>query len=723
MDEKNDNKMSFRITARTVAACPNLVENALSNLEGVSFASVNLTTGSAFIIADGSVTFETLRDAAAKTGYDILKCDPSDTDDENYRKELGNLYFVLLLGVLLLAAMCVQIAAGRYFHIYGIIEAAASGSAIFWGGRKILHSAWIAIIHFHTNGDTLIAMSTAAAWLTSIMSASGTAIPSFAVIGVFILALHLLGRCAEPYIRCKAAIRLKSLMPVRPSEARVIIDEISVMVPIAAVKPETVIEVNAGERIPMDGIVIEGLSGVDESMITGESLPVAKDTGSAVTGGSFNISGSLKIKTARAGEDKFIPKIQELVQKAHCGEVPLQSFAGRITVKLVPAVVMLATLSAAAWFLFFNKLILLTAPVSAYIPLATAFTSPAYTAAYAFLATLVTAYPCALSLAAPVALAAGAAEASRKGLVVRNAETMQTLHNINYAVIDKTGTLTNGRPKVVEWELPEYAHPYVAALEKNSEHPLASALKEIIGGKTEKQPDSISEIPGEGISGKWGKTEWFVGRPAVRHKWTEKSALARTIVEVRNNGEPIGFFGIEDTIREDSRSAVSDLRKMGIATVIATGDGKEAAMEIAGKADIDSICWEVRPSDKLSMLHEAKENGMNVLMAGDGINDAAALECAHVGIAMGSGTDLAVDSSDIVIASGGISKIVSAMKISNRTCAVIRQNIILASLYNITAMPLAVSGLLHPAAAGLVLAASCLALALNSLRIFGSADK
>jgi len=571
--------------------------------------------------------------------------------------------------------------------------------------------------------DTLIAISAAASWATALMNLAGLDIPSFGTIGVMILMLHLTGRYIESHLRDRAAKQVKALMTLQPREARVVSEENTLMVPIEAVKPDTIIQVNPGERIPLDGVVIEGLSGVDESLLTGESQPVAKDTGSDVTGGAMNLSGVLLIKTTKVGEDTFLSKMLDLVREAQGSKVPLQDLADRITLIFVPAVISLAVISALIWYFFFDSLSLYVAPLAAYLPWPTAFVSPVSAAAYSFVATLVIACPCALGLATPLALVVSTGEASKNGLLIRNAEAIQTLHEVDHAILDKTGTLTLGEPEVIEWELPEEAIPFVCALESNSGHPVAKAVVNRLGIGEFEKPESAEEVPGEGITGRWGNDEWFVGRPLNRSRWTAKSALARTIVEVRKNGEPIGFFAISDPIRSDSKEAVSELARLGITTVMATGDGMEAALEIADQAGIENVRWEVRPEDKLSIIREAQSKGKKVLMAGDGINDAAALKGAHVGVAMGGGMDLAVDSADIVILKGGISKIVSAVKISDKTWQVIRQNLFGAFFYNIIAIPLAMLGLLHPLAAEIAMAASSITVILNSLRISGSAEK
>ncbi len=719
----SENKMSFRVTGMTCTTCSKIVERALSKVDGVTYASVNLATESVFVAADDSVTFDILEAAVEKSGYKILKEAPADIDDIKYREARKDLFFILLIGIPMSVLMFMHMAMGIHYHWYSMMEVTAGGVAIFWGGRKTLRGAWIALAHAHTNMDTLIAISAAASWVTAAMNYAGLDIPSFGTIGVMILMLHLTGRYIESHLRDRAAKQVKALMTLQPREARVVSGTDTLMVPIEAVKPETMIQVNPGERIPLDGVVVEGLSGVDESLLTGESQPVAKDSGSDVTGGAMNLSGVLLIRTTKIGEDTFLSKMLDLVREAQGSKVPLQDLADRITLKFVPAVISLAVISSLLWYFFFDSLSLYVAPLAEYLPWPTAFGSPVSAAAYSFVATLVIACPCALGLATPLALVVSTGEASKNGLLIRNAEAIQTLHEVDHAILDKTGTLTMGEPEVLEYELGEEAIPFVCALESNSGHPVAKAVISRLGTCGSEKPESAEEVPGEGVTGRWGNDVWFVGRPLNRSRWTAKSALARTIVEVRKNGDPVGFFAISDPIRNGSKEAVSELARLGITTMMATGDGMEAALEIAAQAGIENVRWEVRPEDKLSIVRETQSRGKKVLMAGDGINDAAALKGAHVGVAMGGGMDLAVDSADIVILKGGISKIVSAVKISDKTWQVIRQNLFGAFFYNIIAIPLAMLGLLHPLAAELAMAASSITVILNSLRISGSAEK
>jgi len=317
-----------------------------------------------------------------------------------------------------------------------------------------------------------------------------------------------------------------------------------------------------------------------------------------------------------------------------------------------------------------------------------------------------------------LALAVSTGEASKSGLLIRNAEAIQTLNQTSYAILDKTGTLTKGTPTVTKWELPEEARPYAYKLESLSGHPVAKAVVSVLTGQSNiSEPDELIEKAGEGISGKWGDDLWFVGRPLV---YPKEAGTDVTVVEVRKNETPLGYFAITDSLREDSSIAIENLKSLGITSIMATGDRMEVAMRVARDVGIKEVHSEIHPEDKLSLIQKIQVAGSKVLMVGDGINDAAALRGAHVGIAMGSGMDLAVDNADIVIVKGGLSKVVSAVRIAKKTKKVIYQNLFGAFLYNIIAIPLAMSGLLHPIVAEVAMAASSITVILNSMRIVGS---
>ena len=719
--EAFSNKMNFRVTGMTCASCSKIVERAISKIDGVSFVSVNLATETVFAIAEPCVSFEILEAAVKKCGYDILKEISSDIDEERFKLAKKNLAYVWGIGIPMSILMFMHMFFGIEFQYQRQLELFAVAAAVLTAGRKTVLGAWIALTHCHANMDTLIAISTAASFLTVVMSLLGLDIPSFGTVGIMILMLHITGRFIESKLRDKAVKEVKALLTLQPREARVVNGEERLMVPIEAVKPDTLIQVNAGERIPLDGIVTGGLSGVDESLLTGESVPVIKDSGAAVTGGAMNLDGTLLIKTTKMGEDTFLAQMLTLVREAQGTKVPLQAAADIVTLKFVPCVIMLAATSGILWFCAFDEMRSFAAPIANYLPWPSGFSSRAGAAAYAFVSTLVIACPCALGLATPLALAACTAEASRVGLLIRNAEAIQTLREVDCAMLDKTGTITKGEQSVIKWELPEYARPYIRALELSSGHPIGKAIIKAIGICPDvPEPDNITEIAGEGIEGTWDGVKWSAGRASQALHKIDKDT---TLVEITRNGQYVGYFAIMDTIREDSRQAVETLKEMGILPIMVTGDRMGAALKIAKQAKIDEVNWEMRPKDKLDLVQELQKQKLRVLMAGDGINDAAALKASHVGVAVGGGMDLAIDSADIVIVKGGLSKIVLAIKISKKACCVIYQNLIGAFAYNVIAIPLAMLGLLHPITAELAMAASSITVISNSMRIANSAEK
>jgi len=718
MSNTDEIKMNFSVLGMTCTTCSGIAEEALAKVNGVTFASVNLTTKTAFVVADSTVTFEMLENAVKSVGYSVSKDISSDLDEKQYKEARLDLLMIWAVGLPMSILMFLHMIYNVSFSWYPYLEIIAAFFAIFYCGRKTIKGAWIAFVHFHTNMDSLITISAIASLATSLLSLLGLNIPSFGTVGIMILMLHLTGRYIESRLRDRATKEVKKLLTLQPKEARVLIEDNYIMVPIEAIKPETLIRVNAGERIPLDGIVTSGLSEVDESLLTGESLPIIKDVGSDVTGGAMNLSGSLIIKTTKIDEETFLAKMIDLVRETQSTKVPLQALADRVTLKFVPTIISLAIISALSWFFAFDALSALFSPLASYLPWPTAYTSPIDAAVYAFVATLVIACPCALGLAIPLALAVSTGEASKSGLLIRNAEAIQTLNQTSYAILDKTGTLTKGTPTVTKWELPEEARPYAYKLESLSGHPVAKAVVSVLTGQSNiSEPDELIEKAGEGISGKWGDDLWFVGRPLV---YPKEAGTDVTVVEVRKNETPLGYFAITDSLREDSSIAIENLKSLGITSIMATGDRMEVAMRVARDVGIKEVHSEIHPEDKLSLIQKIQVAGSKVLMVGDGINDAAALRGAHVGIAMGSGMDLAVDNADIVIVKGGLSKVVSAVRIAKKTKKVIYQNLFGAFLYNIIAIPLAMSGLLHPIVAEVAMAASSITVILNSMRIVGS---
>ena len=659
-------------------------------------------------------------EADAATGVCCLRADAQrqaafDSDGQGGRAVLCDFVLVLALEIFICSLAFVKTdAAWR-----DLSEAAAGAAAIFWGGRRILRGAWKPFYLVHANTAALIAISSVAGWLTVLLRACGVRIPSFCAAGVMTILLSLAGRCAETCLRRRASLRVKGLLsPVLREVRLVLADDGEVLVSPDVVEEGSLIRVAPGERMPFDGVVTQGASSVDESMLTGEAMPVVKDLGSDVRRGSVNLSGAITVRITRLAD---VP-LQEAASERHAVQ---REPADGLALELVPGAVILALISGALWYFFYDEMLAALMPLAAQLPWPVRLAARSETAACAFLATLVAACPGALGLSAPLAFASDAAEAARAGLLVRNEDVWQSLRQVNFALLDKTGTITQGKPSVVAAELPDEACGYVLALESCSHHHLSTAigayLRERLSGQPCGAPDSVSSVPGEGIYGRWGSDEWFIGRARGRACRKDSLHASECFVEVRRNGAYIGCLTVADPLRADSREAVFDLRAAGAALVMATGDNMDAAIECGRAAGLENIRWEVRAAGKLALVHGEQSRGRVVMAVGDGLNDAAAIRAADVGVALIGGMDAALEGADLVILEGGLSKVAAAFRIAAKSRSVIRWNLVCAFFFSIITVPFAMAGLLHPAAAAAATAAGAIAVMLNSLRVAGSA--
>jgi len=709
------NKKSFSVTGMTCIFCANRVENSLKKIKGVEFASVNLATESAFLISsEKDISLREVKKAVEEAGYGISTEPPEDLEKKRYQINRKNLIFSYVLTIPLSILMIFNML-GYSIPYFIWIELIFGGMVIFYIGKDIFKGAWIALIHFHTNMDTLIFIGSLACWTTALLHAFKFPIISFGTIGAMIIAIHLTGRFIESHLRDKAAKEIKSLIKLQANEATVIFSDGEDTIPIEAVKVGFLILVKPGERIPVDGKVEEGLSSVDESMITGESLPVSKKKENKVTGGSLNLTGTLKIRVDKVGEESFLSQMIDLIKEAQGTKIPIQALADRITLWFVPIIIVLALISGISWYFGFNELQGFLSYTRKLFPWILNTDSPLSFAVFAFVSTIVIACPCALGLAIPMALVSGTGLAAKKGLIIRNAEAIQTSKDIKIVMTDKTGTITLGHPHIANHTLSKGEMKIVAGIESNSNHPLAKAISSF--RKSTIKMEKIEEISGEGIRAVVNKDEYFIGKPKSPEKYLSQLKEGKIVVEVIKNGEDIGSITIEDPIREDSNQAVSKLKALGIMPIMLTGDNRETAQAIARRVDIKKIYSEVKPQDKLNIIREYQQKGSKVLMVGDGINDAASLKGADIGVAIGEGADLAVDNADMVIVKGGLSRIVDSIEISKMTFRIIKQNLFWAFFYNGMMIPLAMAGCLHPAIAEGAMAISSITVILNSLRI------
>lgn len=731
MDE-HEHKQHFHIAGMSCTNCARRVEQSLSKLDGVKLASVNLATQTGFVVSTRPISFEEIAEHVKNTGYRAHRELDEDLEARRYRKVRRSsilawaatlpLALLMILHMLAMGGGHAGPGAAGFAGITGWfpwLELVAGGFVVFWAGRDTIRGAWIALAHGHTNMDTLIMAGAVASLLTTVLHLAGVPVASFGTIGAMIVALHLAGRYIESRLRDRAAKEVRALLRLQAREARVLVDGAEVSMPIAAVKAGAQVLVRPGERVPVDGRVDEGVSAVDESMITGEAIPVHKAAGSELTGGSLNLTGVLRLTATRVGQDSFLSKMVGLIQEVQGGKVPIQALADRITFYFVPAVVLLAALSGLAWYLLFPYLQPLLGFGRAYLPWVVAPEGALSFAVFVFIATILIACPCALGLATPMALVRGTGLAARRGLIIRNAEAIQTSRDTAVVVLDKTGTLTRGEPQVTEHTLPTSDLATVAAIEASSNHPLARAIASL-ATPTQRAAitvEDLEEVAGEGVRARAGGRSWFIGRPRDAGMYASLLAEGKTVVEVRRDGEPLGMLAIEDPLRDDAAAAVAALQRLGLEPVMATGDQEQTARAVARRVGITTVLAGVRPAEKLDIVRRYQGQGRRTMMVGDGINDAAALKGADIGVALGSGMDLAIDTADVVVVRGGLTQVVDLLEVSRSTFRIIRQNLFWAFIYNLVAIPLAMLGMLHPAIAELAMLLSSITVVLNALRI------
>ncbi len=718
MDNKQEETRDFhkdiQIGGMTCVNCANRVERGLKRIDGVKFASVNLATETAFIISEREISDQEIKEAVQWAGYSVLEGDREDLSQIRYKKARERLILAWIVTAPLSLLMILHMLG---YHIPGFVLIEIIGVAFlaFYCGMATIKSAWIAFRHFHSNMDTLITIGTLTSWLTAVLNYMGLPIISFGTIGGMIITIHLTGRFIESNLRDKAAKEIKALIALQAKEATVILDEEEIKVPIAMLKKDQLIKVKPGERIPVDGIVIEGVSAVDESFISGEPIPKKKDKDDEVIGGSINLSGVLIVKALKIGEESFLAQMIKLIKEAQGAKVPIQALADNITNIFVPIIIVLATISAFFWFFNLINYQSFLLKAKEILPWILITDNKFSFAAFVFISTVVIACPCALGLATPMALVVGSGIAAKKGLIIRNAEAIQISKDVGYVLMDKTGTITEGKPTVFHHNLAEEEIGIVASIESNSHHPLAQAIAGITGERV--KVDDIKEIPGEGVEANYKGIRYFIGKPEKNEEYNIYQSKGQTVVEVWKEKDKIGYIVLADQIRGDSKKAISDLKKLNVIPIMVTGDNEITAHAVAKEMGIGEVYAGVRPDEKLDIVRKYQATEKKVLMIGDGINDAASLKGADIGVAMGKGADLALDSADIVIVKEGISGLIHSIIISTNIFKIIKQNLFWAFLYNVLAIPMAMLGLLHPAISEGAMIFSSITVILNSLRL------
>jgi Cu+-exporting ATPase len=732
-------KLLIPITGMHCASCAARIEKALNNLTGVKEAVVNFAFQQARVKYNPiESSVEDIYAAIEKTGYGVKKPETGgggvDAETLLLRQAKTKLLVAWLFTIPITILMILNMFFGLRIPGYGVIELVLAIPVIFWAGIKTHRSSWMAVKHFSANMDTLITLGTLASYSTGV-AAFFYPVQSYAGVGAMIMAFHLVGKYLETLTKGRAFQAIKKLMKLEAKQARLLIDGKEWEVPIQQVQVGNVMLIKPGEKIPTDGEVIEGESGVDESLVTGEPLPVIKRQGDQVIGTTINQQGVLKVRATKVGPDTFLAQVIRLVQECQGTKVPIQQFADQVIGYFVPAILLLALLTLGLWLSFPNFFINLATRASAVIPWVNPDLGAVSLGILSMVSVLVIACPCALGLATPTALMMASGLGAEHGILIRRGEAIQTMKKITTMVFDKTGTLTRGQPLVTD-VIPakgfdeKYLLQLAASLEAVSEHPLA---RSIVQCAKEQQIELIKVERFEAVTG-LGIRAHLNGKPVLvgNQQFMQQSGIsyvelderlealeqeAKTVILVALDGRLAGTMAIADTLKEDARTAVAEIKQLGIEPVMLTGDNRRTAQAIAQKLGIKRVLAELLPDQKLAEIKRLQAEGEQVAMVGDGINDAPALTQAQVGIAIGSGTDIAIESADITLVRGNLGSVVTAVKLSQATFQKIKQNLFWAFFYNVVAIPLAILGLLHPVIAEIAMAASSLNVVGNSLRL------
>ncbi|MEF8849746.1 MAG: heavy metal translocating P-type ATPase [Candidatus Bipolaricaulota bacterium] len=753
--EGEEGKAELDIEGMTCASCSQAVEGALADLEGVEEANVNLTTEKATLNFNPSeVSYDEFRQAVENAGYGVKEGSTSagagkersklEESQQKVEKAKSKMWWTWAFVAPIIAWMVPEMITGVKWPsplVYDAGMILLATPALLWMGRETLRSGFKSARHLAPNMDTLIMMGSATAYFTgyvTVLSQFDLAphLLNYSGVGAMIMGFHLTGRYIETKAKGRASEAIQKLMSLEAKTARVQRDGEEMEVPVDEVDIGDLMIVRPGEKIPTDGVVKDGKSSVDESIATGESMPVEKTEGDEVIGATVNKQGVLKVEATGVGEDTFLSQVVKLVEEAQGTKVPIQNFADRVTTFFVPTVISIALITITLWLGFSGTFQGLAVWASSFIPWVDPTLGVISLSLFAGISVLVIACPCALGLATPTALMVGSGMGAENGVLIRKGEAIQTMKDIETIVLDKTGTITEGKPGVTDVISNDGSEEEIlvlaASAEKGSEHPLGEAIVEAANERDLdlKEVSDFSALVGQGIEAKLNGNRLLVGNRdlmdengidfgGVTQKVKELEGEAKTAMLVAKDQEVLGVIGVADQIKEDSADAIAELKEFGLEPVMITGDNERTAKAIASQVGINRVIAEVMPDQKRDEVMKLQDQGENVAMVGDGINDAPALKQANVGIAIGSGTDIAIEAADITLVKGDLSAVVKAVKLSEATFAKIKQNLFWAFFYNTVAIPIAVMGLLHPAIAEMAMAFSSVNVVTNSNRLKG----
>lgn len=706
------------------ASCAVNVKKAIESSDGIIDANVNIATNKATITYDPSiVNLEVVLKNVEKIGYSLSM--EMGNEDTEYKKAKRRIILSLIIIVPTFILMLLDMTKVLMIPYMDFIDILIAFVMIFIVGFEVIRRAFKSLMHGSTNMDLLIALGTLASFSTGVMKILGLPVTNFSYVGAMIMFFHLIGKFLEETAKGRASFAIRGLLELGAKTARIIVDMQEVEVSVSDLDVGDIMVIRPGEKIPTDGEIIEGITSVDESMATGESIPVDKSTGDSVIGGTINETGLIKVKVIKVGGDTFLSQLIKLVEEAQGSKVPIQEFADRVTAYFVPVVLLISFLTFAFWFFFpeIGENIALWA--SKFLPWIDPSLNRFSMAIFASVATLVIACPCALGLATPTALMVGTGLGARNGILIRNGEAIQTMKDVDTIVFDKTGTLTEGKPKVtdvIELKRQKDVLSIFASLENNSNHPLAKAVVSYAkeNGIHSLEVSEFEEIAGMGVKGIIKGEKYSVLRISG-NMFQEANKLeqeSKTAIGLFKEEELLCIIGISDTVKESANKTVSEIKKLGLEIVMLTGDNKTTASKIAGELGIEKFHAEVLPQDKINIVKDLQNKGKTIAFVGDGINDAPAIKQAQVGIAMGTGSDIAIEAGDIVLVKGNLENVIKAIKLSTATFMKIKQNLFWALFYNIIAIPIAALGLLHPVIAEIAMAFSSINVVTNSMRLY-----
>lgn len=716
-NEKVMEDVKLRIKGMTCAMCVKSIETAVGSLDGVDEINVNLATESAFLRYDPSkTTLDEVKKLIKELGYEVAGEEEQYLEEEKHISEMKKkLYLAALAGAFLFVI-------NRIWDLQ-ILQLAIALPVMVYSGRDMFLAAVTALKHRTLNMDVMYSMGVGSAFFASLLATSGIlpAEYTFYETSVLLLAFLLLGRTLEASAKKKTGEAIKKLAELQTKTATLLKDGRELKIPVDAVAVGDTIIVKPGEKIPVDGVIVEGESYVDESMFTGETMPVLKKAGDDVVGGAINRNSVLKVKATRVGKETLLAQIIKMVEEAINSKPPIQRLADRVVARFIPAVLAVAIFSFIFWYFF------------AGMPALFAFTT--------LIAVLVVACPCAFGLATPTALTVGMGKGVELGLLIKSGDALEVARKVSVIIFDKTGTLTRGRMEVTDLYAVNGSERDVisvaAIAEKGSTHPLAEAIVEEAErrGILVKDPEKSEILAGKGVVAEMDGSRIIVGnKKLMAENGVDTDVLdgilsdlekeGKTAVIVAKDGEIMGVIALADTLKDSAKNVVKELKRMGKKVGIITGDNRRVAEAIAEKLGVDFVISEVLPHEKSEEVKKLQNTGEVVAFVGDGINDAPALAQADLGIAIGSGTDVAIESGDIVLMRDDLEYVVAAIQLSEKTLSKIKQNIFWAMIYNTILIPVS-AGFLYPVfgvlfkpeLAGFAMAMSSVSVVTNSLLI------